>query len=61
MLFQEKIDVDMADIHIEVKVTGKFLSFLRQDFSSFFGPDVGKIIIYQKFVLILTDFWNGMA
>ena len=56
MLFQEKIDVDVADIRIEVKVTGKFLSFLRQDFSSFFGPDVGKIIIYHKFVLILTDF-----
>ena len=49
MLFQEKIDVDMADIHIEMKVTGKFLSFLRQDFSSFFGPDVGKIFTKNLF------------
>ena len=49
MLFQEKIDVDVADIRIEVKVTGKFLSFLRQDFSSFFGPDVGKIFATNLF------------
>ena len=49
MLFQEKIDVDVADIRIEVKVTGKVLSFLRQDFSSFFGPDVGKIFTTNSF------------
>ena len=49
MRFQEKMDVNMADIHIEVKVTGKYLSFLRQDFSSFFGPDVGKIFTTNSF------------
>ena len=38
-----KTDVDMADFHVKKKVKVIFLKVLRQDFSWFRGPDIGKI------------------
>lgn len=38
-----KTDVDMADFHVKKKVTVIFFKVLRQDFSWFRGPDIGKI------------------
>ena len=55
MPFQEKINVDMADIHVEMKVTGKFFKLFKARLQLVSWARCGKDI-YQKYVLILTDF-----
>ena len=55
MLFQEKIYVDMADIHIEMKVTGKLFKLFKARLWLVSSARCWKDI-YQKYVLILTDF-----
>ena len=54
-----KIDVYVADFHVNLKNTGKNLKVLRQDLSRFLVSDVG-MISYQKYVPILTNIRNGL-